>query len=102
MKNLVFVLLAATFSSSSFADAMDPGGRSLPAANSTVAAPIANSFRPIAKTATGVFNLEGDLLHPASRVLSLHYPFGAVVHEHYSPSSGAVECGMRCDVRTSQ
>jgi hypothetical protein len=72
MKNFVFALLAAFFSSSSFAGAMDMGGRRLPAANSTAPAAIAGPVRPMAKTATGVFSMVGDSLHPASRVLSLY------------------------------
>jgi hypothetical protein len=99
VKNLVFALLAAVFSTLSFADAMDkdahvtfsnrkPGSanreeirmppharlavRSPAAAHARARGSVANSFSPAARTATGVFVPEGDSFLPARRELYLY------------------------------
>ncbi len=99
MRNVVLVLLAALFSSSNFADAMDNDSqrtftnnkqglanvtklraqplprlaeKSLPTAKASAPGPIANSHNPLPNAATGVFVREGDAFLPASRELSLY------------------------------
>ena len=98
VKNLVFALLAAIFSSSSFAEAMDTSGRSLPAANVIAPAFVAKPLFPMAKIATGAFVLDGDSIHPSSPMLSLYITPSA---QWYASAilQAAAQWGSACGVQ---
>jgi hypothetical protein len=125
VRNLVFALLAAVFSSSTFADAMDNDShatftnieqgsgnvtkvraqslphravKNLPAAKTSASGLIANSRYPLPKAATGVFAREDDAFLPASRTLFLYITPEA---QHYTSLilNAAAEWNSACGVQ---